>query len=242
LSTQIQLSPPPTSGMRGGPGASSAAPAVPKKAPPSLQHVLTTASKEAEHRSIEAQGLFQGISQALDQEIRAVKQKKLSQPLENAFSRFCEDIFTVAQAHFHSHICGSWPPPTLYPKALLGNTSTTPPNRLGNAQDRIPSRPLPCEEPTYASATKTAATPSTTPQKPPKPPLRQETQRDNRLFVRLHPTHPFRQLSSYAILDVLKNSGFPKEIREVQTVNSGLALCLATPTTRTALVTRIQEI
>lgn len=170
------------------------------------------------------------------------KAEEASPPLENAFSQFCKDIFTVAQAHFHSHICGSGPPPAPYPKALSGNTSTTLPNRLGSAPDPPPSKAPPRAEPTYASAAKTAATPSITPRKSLKPPPRQETQRDSRLFVRLHPSHPFRQLSSYAILDVLKNAGFPKEIREVQIVNSGLALCPATPTTRTVLVTRIQEI
>ncbi|KAH8598364.1 hypothetical protein B0O99DRAFT_614949, partial [Bisporella sp. PMI_857] len=96
--------------MAGGPVAPGIAPTGPKKGPLSFQHALSTASKEAEHRTTEAQNLFQGITQALDLEIKAVKLKQLPTPLEKAFSRFCEDIFNVAQAHFRSHICGSGPP------------------------------------------------------------------------------------------------------------------------------------
>ncbi|KFY96169.1 hypothetical protein V500_02553 [Pseudogymnoascus sp. VKM F-4518 (FW-2643)] len=56
------------------------------------------------------------------------------------------------------------------PKAFLGNTPTTPPNRLGVAPDPIPSKSLPREEPTYASAARTAATPSTNSSKASKAP------------------------------------------------------------------------
>lgn len=99
--------------------------------PLSFQHSLSKVTKETEARSIEANSLFQGISQALDLEINAVKKKKLPPLLEKAFSHFCKDIFAVAQAHFHSHICGSaLPPPPYSPKSEIGNRALPSPKTL----------------------------------------------------------------------------------------------------------------
>jgi hypothetical protein len=218
----------------------------------SLLAVTTAASTRAEEATL----LFSNIASMLDAQLQGEPEKAVPHHLRKSFYAFCQDISTVAQHHFDSHVRGAPrpPPPYTFPSSR-SSSPITPPSAIGSptpTEETTAHEPVAAPEahraqaqrhtPTYASViTRPTPTPRASHQ-PTKKALPKTPPPDNRLFVRLPEDHVLRAVSTYSIQNDLNKALEKKLVKEIQTTRTGFALCPLSPEAQDSLEALIPQI
>jgi len=202
---------------------------------PPLSRILSETVKATTERAKEGHTLFGPIAALWDEYLQSDAVRKLPQRHRKPLELLCKEISELSLAHFDAYIKGIRPSPRS-PSPTGSNAPPTP----------TATPPLAPIATTYASVTATPLTtpplPATAPTK--RTPVRKPTPQprsDTRLFLRIGPDNIARETGPFAVLTALRNTlgTDAKLLREVQTVNSGYALCTGSIEARLALESKI---
>lgn len=195
-----------------------------------LQAALLEATTAASVRAAEGQKIYSPIAAFLD---KHRSQTNLAPHQQAALEALSNDLADIAQQHLNAYISGV--PLTKASSAIAPAPVSLPPSPP-------PSRPPSgLAQSTYASAAQSNPGKTATLKKTGKPkPLNstaKEELPDTRLFVRLSPSHPAKNMDAYAICSSLRSrlGENNKLLKGVQSIKTGFALIPSFPDTIGAL-------